>query len=92
MPEERKERNDVYLKSITDGIERFHRSHNATSPNTKDTARLKIGVKQYLTATTIYRFETWQELWNTFQKVEPLIAAKVTNPKKPTDVPKVFRD
>ena len=59
MPEERKERNDLYSKIITDGIERFHRTHNATSPNTKDTVKLNIGVKQYLTATAIYRFETW---------------------------------
>ena len=87
MPEERKERNDVYSKSITDGIERFHRSHNATSPNIKDTVKLKIGVKQYLTATAIYGFETWQELWNTFQKVAPVIATKVANPEKLTDVP-----
>ena len=45
MPQERKERNDVYSKGITNGIERFHRTLNATSPNLKDTVKLKIRVK-----------------------------------------------
>ena len=83
MPEERKIRNDIYPKSITDTIEKFHRDHNATSPNVKDDVKLKIGNRQYLKSRVIYRFETWAELWNTFQKFQAVIASIIANPEKP---------
>ena len=91
MPEERKIRNYIYPKSITDTIEKFHRDHNATSPNVKDDVKLKIGNRQYLKSRVIYRFETWAELWNTFQKFQAVIASIIANPEKPEDVPSIFR-
>lgn len=91
MPEERKIINDIYPKSITDTIEKFHRDHNATSPNVKDDVKLKIGNRQYLKSRVIYRFETWTELWNTFQKSQAVIASIIANPEKPEDVPSIFK-
>lgn len=90
-PPAKKQRSDAYGADITDPIENFHRTHNATSPNTKDVVKRKIGPCQNIEARTIYRYETWQELWNTFKKLDPVVSSKIANPKKPEDVPTLFR-
>ena len=72
-------------------IREFHLRANYTSPNKKDTRRLRMGYNTYLTERAIYRHNTWDELWRDFRAEEPVVAATIINPDHPTTHPTLFR-
>eukprot|EP00984_Skeletonema_dohrnii_P024294 scaffold13403_cov120-Skeletonema_dohrnii-CCMP3373.AAC.1 len=90
---ERERRSDTTPIDWINTIDAFHREHNATSPNKKDIAILRHPQfpRQQKSAPRIYRYETWDELWGTFQTEHAHIAEKVMNPKYPNECPMILR-
>ena len=72
-------------------VREFHLRANYTSPNKKDTRRLRMGYNSYLTERAIYRHNTWDELWRDFRAEEPVVASTITNTEHPTRHPTLFR-
>ena len=66
-------------------IDQFHRQRNVISPNKKyhATRQHPLYTRQTQTAPKIYRYETWNELWDHFQQDHADISTKIINPKNP---------
>ena len=79
-------------QEIKDEIDRFHRSHNAISPNKKDLAKQRHPSfpSQCICCRRIYRMETWNELWVAFKKYAPHIAEKIAVKDRPNECPSLL--
>jgi hypothetical protein len=72
-----------------DAINKFHQDHNPISPNMKNLAVCchpsnKALIQQ---SPCIHRYETWDQLWSEFKKVQPGIADKIRNTNNPNECP-----
>ena len=93
MEDWREARVSTIPQEYKDEIDKFHRSHNATSPNTNDIAKRRhpLYPRQIETARRIYRMETWVELWAAFRKFAPHVAEKIATPNYPNECPTILR-
>ena len=90
---DRVERSDVTLSEWIEAIDTFLRKHNHQSPNTKDVISRRHpdhpAVKEE--KVRVYRYESWNELWDTFQVEHPGIADKIRNQDNPKECPSIIR-
>ncbi len=88
-----KTRSDTVPETIQTTIYEFHIAHNPQSPNAKDQMSRRHPeiprLKQ--SAPTIYRYETWDQLWLEFKRNHPGIAAQIANNNQPNECPMALR-
>ena len=90
----REERSDVIPSTDKRLILVYFKRKLPQSPNTKDTVRLRHAEHptQFKEERTIYRFETFEELWAGFRKDHPATYEKYKDSKQPHLAPRVFRE
>ena len=74
-------------------IDCFHRTHNAVSPRKNNIAKRRHAdfPRQQQITHCIYRMETWDELWKSFQNYSPEISNCIRNENKPNECPSILR-
>ena len=90
---DRQQRKDTTPTEWIESIHQFHMEHNHPSPNKKDiiTRRHPDYPAQKQEAVKIYRYETWNELWEEFQAKNSGIADKIRNREYPKECPSMLR-
>jgi hypothetical protein len=93
LPPQRRNKNRP-TKPLEDAINAWHANSgdNVRSPNKKDVRKKRIARGHVVEERTLYRFLTWVQLWLSFSRDEPALAAKVGDPAKPLTVPTIFRN
>ncbi len=76
-----------------DAINKFHQDHNPISPNMKDLAVCHHPSNKALIEQSpcIYRYETRDQLWSDFEKVQSGIADKIRNKNNPNECPMMIQ-
>jgi hypothetical protein len=90
---EPKTRSDTVATSIKSTILAFHIAHNPQSPNAKDqmSRRHPDYPRLKQSAPTIYRYETWDQLWLDFKRQHTGIAAQIVNTNQINECPMALR-
>ena len=76
---------------IIDAVSNFCRDLNEISPNVRDTAKRRVGQKQWETARVIFFHESYDKIWVAFQINQQEIAAKLANKKSFKVHPMIFQ-
>jgi hypothetical protein len=76
-----------------DAINKFHQDHIPISPTMRDLAVCCHSSNKALIQRSphIYRYETWDQLWSEFEKVQPGIADKIRNTNNPNECPMMIQ-
>ncbi|MGH3625352.1 MAG: hypothetical protein ACRDQ5_26820, partial [Sciscionella sp.] len=88
-----KKRSDALPAYVKTTICSFFCKHCQMSPNVKDVVRHYLGPRQWEEARTLYRFQSWTELWKIFKEKCCGVATMVSYNSKLSDTtPIIFRD